>query len=111
MLTHLSAFAGALVALAFVGPLVMWLIRREEHPFIDHHGTEALNFNLSMLLYGVIAVVAVVVTLGIGVVVVGPLALVFFLAWVIAPIVGAVKANQGEGFRYPLTIRFVTERS
>ena len=58
MLTHLSAFAGAIVALAFVGPLIMWLARRDEHPFLDHHGKEALNFNLSMLLYGVIGFVA-----------------------------------------------------
>lgn len=109
MLTHLSAFAGALVALAFVGPLVMWLVRRDEHPFIDHHGKEALNFNLSMLLYFVIGIVASVATLGIGLVVVIPAAAIFFLTWVIATIVAAVKANQGEGFRYPLTIRFISD--
>lgn len=110
MLTHLSAFAGAIVALAFVGPLVMWLIRRDEHPFLDHHGTEALNFNLSMLLYGVIGVVASVATLGLGLVVVAPAVVVFFVTWVVCTIVGAVKANNGEGYRYPLTIRFVKER-
>lgn len=109
MLTHLSAFAGALVALAFVGPLVMWLIRREEHPFLDHHGKEALNFNLSLLLYGVIGIVASVATLGLGLVVVIPAIVVFFVLWVVLTIQAAVKANNGEGYRYPLTIRFIAD--
>lgn len=109
MLTHLSAFAGALIALAFVGPLVLWLIRRHEHPFIDHHGKEALNFNLSMLLYGLIGIVGTVATLGIGLVVVVPATVVFFVTWIVVTIVAAVKANNGEGYRYPLTIRFVGE--
>lgn len=109
MLTHLSAFAGAVIALAFVGPLVMWLIRRDEHPFLDHHGKEALNFNLSMLLYAVIGIVASVATLGLGLVIVGPAAIVFFVTWVVTTIVGAVKANAGEGYRYPLTIRFIKD--
>ena len=109
MLTHLSAFAGAIVALAFVGPLIMWLARRDEHPFLDHHGKEALNFNLSMLLYGVIGFVASFATLGIGLIVVIPAAVVFFVTWVVTTIVAAVKANNGEGYRYPLTIRFIGE--
>ncbi len=109
MLTHLSAFAGALIALAFIGPLVMWLIRRDEHPFLDHHGKEALNFNLSMLLYGVIGIVVSIATLGLGLVIVVPATVVFFVTWVVATIVAAVKANAGEGYRYPLTIRFVKD--
>lgn len=109
MLTHLSAFAGALIALAFIGPLVMWLIRRDEHPFLDHHGKEALNFNLSMLLYGVVGIVVSIATLGLGLVIVVPATVVFFVTWVVTTIVGAVKANAGEGYRYPLTIRFVKD--
>lgn len=109
MLTHLSAFAGALIALAFIGPLVMWLIRRDEHPFLDHHGKEALNFNLSMLLYGVVGIVVSIATLGLGLVIVVPAAVVLFVTWVVTTIVGAVKANAGEGYRYPLTIRFVKD--
>ncbi len=109
MLTHLSAFLGAMLALAFVGPLVMWLIRRDEHPFLDHHGKEALNFNLSMLLYLVIGFVASLATLGLGLVIVVPAAIVFFVTWVVTTITGAVKANAGEGYRYPLTIRFIQD--
>jgi uncharacterized protein len=108
---HLSAFVGAWVALAFLGPLVVWLLGRERHPFVDHHAKEALNFNLSWLLFGVvggvIAVLGAVVTLGLGLIAIVPLAIAFGLAWIILPIVAAVKAGNGEGYRYPLTIRFV----
>jgi uncharacterized protein len=108
-LTHLSAFVGAAVALAFVGPLVMWLIKREEHPFLDHHGKEALNFNLSMLLYAVVGVVISILTLGFGLIVAIPLGIALFVTWVVAPIIGAVKASNGEGYRYPVTIRFIAD--
>lgn len=109
MLTHLSSFAGAMVALAFVGPLVMWLIKKDEHPFLDHHGKEALNFNLSLLLYGVIGIVAAILTIGLGFIIVLPAALVGFVVWVVCTIQGAIKANNGEGYRYPITIRFITD--
>jgi uncharacterized protein len=109
---HLSAFIGAWVALAFLGPLVVWMIKREDHPFVEHHAKEALNFNLSFLLYGVVGVAIAVplglLTLGIGLI---PLVLVgvaLGLAWVVLPIVGAVKAANGEGYRYPVTIRFIS---
>jgi uncharacterized protein len=108
-LTHLSAFVGAAVALAFVGPLVMWLIKRDEHPFLDHHGKEALNFNLSMLLYAVVGVVISILTLGFGLIVAIPLGIALFVTWVVAPIIGAVKASNGEGYRYPVTIRFIAD--
>jgi uncharacterized protein len=109
---HLSAFVGAWVALAFLGPLVVWLIGRERHPFIDHHAKEALNFNLTFLLIGVVggivAVVGAVVTLGLGLIAIIPLAIALALLWIIFPIVAAVKAWDGEGYRYPLTIRFIS---
>ncbi len=109
---HLSAFVGAWVALAFLGPLVVWLVGRERHPFIDHHAKEALNFNLTFLLIGVvgglIAFFGAVVTLGLGLVVIVPAAIILGLAWIIFPIIAAVRAWDGQGYRYPLTIRFVS---
>lgn len=109
---HLSAFVGAWILLAFIGPLVVWLVGRERHPFVDHHAKEALNFNLTMLLIGavgfVVGFVGAVATLGLGLIVIAPVALALFLVWVIFPIVAAVKAWDGEGYRYPLTIRFVS---
>jgi uncharacterized protein len=109
---HLSAFVGAWVALAFLGPLLVWLLGRERHPFIDHHGKEALNFNLTFLLIGVVggllAVIGAVLTLGLGLIVIVPLAAVLAVLWIVFPIVAAVKAWDGEGYRYPLCIRFVS---
>ena len=108
MFIHLSSFAGLVVSgLTFLGPLVLWLIRRDEHPFIDHHGKEALNFNLSLLLYGVIGVIGSIVTFGVGLVVALPAIAVFFVVWIATTIQAAMKANRGEGYRYPLTIRFL----
>jgi uncharacterized protein len=108
---HLSAFLGAWAALAFVGPLVVWLLKREEHPYIAHHAREALNFNLSVLRYGVVlAILAIpigLLTLGLGllplILLVGALA----LAWLVLTIIAAVAASNGEAYRYPLTVRLV----
>jgi uncharacterized protein len=109
MLTHLSSFVGAMFALAFLGPLVMWLIKKDEHPFLDHHGKEALNFNLSLLVYMAIGIVASILTLGLGLLAFLPALVVGFVVWVICSIQGAIKANNGEGYRYPITIRFIAD--
>jgi uncharacterized Tic20 family protein len=106
LLAHVSGLvASALVGMGFVGPLVVWLLKRDDHPFVAQNAAEALNFQLSMLLYGALLVVASlpVITL----VVTLPLALVGFVLWVVLPIVAAVKASRGETWSYPLTIGFV----
>jgi uncharacterized protein len=99
----------------FVGPLLVWLFKRDEHPFADHHAKESLNFQLTVLLVLVLSVALAipalifgVLTLGIGLVLLGVLAVVAAVAWVVLPIIGAVKASNGEGYRYPLTIRFIS---
>lgn len=110
---HLSAFVGAMVALAFMGPLVVWLVRRDQGDgFAEHHAKEALNFQLSMLVYliggSVVGALLALLTLGIGLIVIVPVGVAVFLAWVVLPILAAVKASNGEGYRYPITIRFVS---
>ncbi len=99
----------------FVGPLLVWLFKRDEHPYTDHHTKEALNFQLTVLLVLVLSVALAipimlfgVVTLGLGLLLFGALAVVALVAWIVLPIIGAVKASNGEGYRYPLTIRFVS---
>lgn len=110
---HLSAFVGAWVALAFVGPLVIWLIRREQgDAFAEQHAKEALNFNLSMLIYlvvgGIVGGILTLVTLGIGLIVLLPVALALLAVWVVCTILAAVKASNGESYRYPVTLRLVS---
>jgi uncharacterized protein len=114
---HLAGLGAGLATAAifgWVGPLIVWLIKRDEHPFVDHHAKEALNFQLTVLI--VIAASAVLVvpaaiigvlTLGIGLLLFGAIALAAVVVWFLFPILAAIKASNGEGYRYPLTIRFV----
>ena len=103
MLCHLAAFA-AFVGVPFgniVGPLVVWLMKREESLFIDAHGKEALNFQISMTIYVVISAILILIVIGIFLLV----GLLFFE--ITAIIKAAVRANNGQEHRYPLTIRFI----
>lgn len=99
---HLSAFLGAWLALAFLGPLVVWLVKRDEHPFIAMHAKEALNFNISILIYAFVSFILVFLIIGI------PMLIAIGIGWLVLTIVAAVKASNGEAYRYPLTIRFVS---
>ena len=98
---HLSAFVGAWVALAFVGPLVVWLVKRDQDPFVAEHAKEALNFNLTFLIALVVSALLALVLIGFV------LLAVVAVAWIILTIIAAVRANNGEHYRYPLTIRFI----
>ncbi len=103
MFTHLAAFAGVVVPYVgnVVGPLVMWLIKKDQMPFVDDQGKEAVNFQISMVIYGVAALALCLVLIG------------FFLLPVVAiidivfVIIATIKASEGEAYRYPLTIRLI----
>jgi len=103
MLCHLSALCG-FIGIPFGnvwGPLIIWLIKREESPYIDAHGKEALNFQISVSIYGVVAGILIIVLIGL------PILLALMVADVVFIIKAAVKANDGQSYRYPLTIRFL----
>ncbi len=103
MAAHLSAYLGLFGGIMwFVGPLVVWLAKRDEHPFIEYHAKEALNFNITWTLYTIVAGVSVLVLVGI---VLLPVVLV---AWFVLPLIAGIKASNGESYRYPMTIRFVS---
>lgn len=108
MIAHLSALVAAGVGgLSVLGPLVVWLVRKDQDRFVRHHAVEALNFNLSVMLYMVLGI-ALAFTV-VGLVVVIPAAIIGFFVWFVTSIVAAVKAQRGEGYRYPLTIRLIRE--
>jgi len=90
---------------------VVWLAKRDAHPFVDAQAKDALNFNLSALLYTVavfaFGFVFTVVTFGLGILFFIPLVIGVMIAWVVLVVVAAVKASKGELYRYPLTTRFV----
>jgi uncharacterized Tic20 family protein len=100
-LTQLSALVMFLGIPAVIGPLVVWLIKRDDDPFIDYSGKEALNFNISFLIYGVVAAFLIILLIGLI------LLPIVFVVWLVLVIVAAVKTSNGEYYRYPLTIRFV----
>lgn len=103
MFVHLAAFAGYLtVALGFiVGPLILWLIKKEDSSYVDYHGKEALNFQISFFIYGLIAGALILVFIGVILLpIVGILHLIFM-------IIGTIRASEGTYYRFPLTIRFI----
>ncbi|MFN8076113.1 MAG: DUF4870 domain-containing protein [Kineosporiaceae bacterium] len=97
---HLSGFVAAYVALGFLGPLVVRLAVGQRSAFVHRHATEALNFNLSVLLWIVISVPLCLLLIGI------PMLIGVGITYLIASIMGAVAAQRGEEFRYPITLRF-----
>ena len=90
---------------------MVWLARRDAHPFVDAQAKEALNFNLSALLYAVaifvLGFVFTMATFGLAIIVLIPLVLAAMIAWLVLVVMAAVEASKGELYRYPLTIRFV----
>lgn len=99
-LGHLSAFALFLGVPSFVGPLVVWLIRRDD-VFAGDQAKEALNFNISMTIYFIGSVIAILLLVGIL------LIPVVMLSWFVLTLVATIKASNGEYYRYPATIRFI----
>ncbi len=106
MLCHLLAiFSG------FIGPLIMWLVKKDESKFCDYHGRESLNFSLSLFIYNIVAVTVVtiiaLVTCGIGFVLY-PLLLCVPVFGLVMHIIALTSANRGEWYRYPMAIRIIS---
>jgi uncharacterized protein len=102
MAVHLSALVGLVGIPSLLGPLVVWLIKKDQMAFVDDQGKEALNFNLT-LLFAVIACVPLVFCFGLGVIAI----IGVVIAGLIFSIIAAVKANDGVAYRYPLTLRLI----
>ena len=107
MICHLAALAGIVVPVVgcIIGPLIVWQIKKEEFPFVDEQGKEAVNFQISMSLYLLISAIIWIplsfVCIGVFIpVAISIVDLIFLL-------IAAVKANDGHHYRYPLTIRFI----
>jgi uncharacterized Tic20 family protein len=119
MFLHISALAGLVLGgFFFLGPLIMWLIKKDESAFVDRHGRSALNFYISLVVYavaaGVLLVLIAVVTLGLGLILLIPLIVVVGIAaavlLILLPVLAAMKAREGQEYRYPLSIRFIHDR-
>jgi len=101
MAIHLTQLLNFVVPLAgIIAPIVIWQIQKEKMPALDVHGKIVVNWMLSLLIY--VAISGVLIFLLIGF----PLLMLLGALGVIFPIIGGIKANQGEAWRYPGSIRF-----
>ena len=100
---HLSLLAGLLVPFAgLIVPVVIWQLKKDELPGLDVHGKVVVNWIISVVIYGIVSCLLVLVAIGIALLLaLGAVALVF-------PIIGAIKANEGVVWKYPLSITFLS---
>lgn len=94
LLCHLSIFIGV----PLLAPFVVYLVKKQDDPVVREHAKEALNFHLSLAIYSIVLFVTVVGAL---------LVPLIYIAALILAILAAVKASNGEFYRYPLTLRLV----
>ena len=107
LFAHLSALLAGLLTGhwlgvgCFIGPLIIWLAKREGMPFVDDQAKEALNFNIT------VAIAALVCGLLMFVLVGFVLLPILGVLWLVCVILAAIKANEGERYRYPFALRFI----
>lgn len=103
MFCHVAVFAGCLFPLGnIIGPLVVWLMKKEVYPFVDHHGRQAVNFQITFL-------VAMLASLLLSFVLVGVFMLIgFSIVALVVTIRAIVAASRGQYYRYPFCIRFIS---
>ena len=99
---HWGAIVAMVVAMAFLGPLLVLLVKGNDSPYVRRQAVESLNFQLTILIAGLVS--GLLLLVGIGLILL-PLV---GLAWLVFTIIGAIKASAGEDYRYPLNLRMVS---
>jgi len=102
MFLHLTLLAVHLLPVPVVPALIMWLIKRDQSSFIDDHGKEAVNFQISLVLYSLVGFPLMFVC-GIGIAV----WVAAYVLGIVGLILASVAANKGQFYRYPVCLRFV----
>ena len=102
MLCHLIAFSGFIVPFgSLIGPLIIWLVKKDEMPFVDDQGKESLNFQLTMFIAVIVSIILMFVFIGfllLGVIIIFQIVVV---------IIASIKASDGVRYRYPFAIRLI----
>lgn len=107
LFAHLSALLGAVVTGhlwglgCFLGPLIIWLVKKDSMPFVNDQAKEALNFNITVAIAAFVCGVLMIVL--IGLLLLPALAVI----WLVCVIIAAIKANEGERYRYPFALRLI----
>lgn len=114
MFAHLSALLGGLVTSGwagsigfFIGPLVIWMMKKDTMPFVGDQAKEALNFAITVSLACFVLLMLTILSLGIGALLTVPLMMIIGITALILIIIAAVKANEGVAYRYPIALRLV----
>jgi hypothetical protein len=102
LICHLSALSGFIIPFGnLVVPIIIWSAKKDEFPMVDEHGKEVINFQISFTIWFIVS--AILIFLLIGIFLLAALALL----QLVFVIIGALKADRGELFRYPMTIQFI----
>lgn len=102
MFCHFAAFFGLIFPFGnLLGPLIVWQIKKDMHPFIDDQGKEALNFQISVALAAFLCFLLMVVVIGF------PLLALLSVAAVVLAVIAGIKANEGQRYRYPFSWRLL----
>lgn len=101
IILHLSQYAGLLIPFAsLIAPIVIWQMKKNEMPALDAHGIQVVNWQISMLIYAAVSAILMFVLIGFA------MLAILGVLWLIFPLIGTIKANNGELWSYPLTIKF-----
>ncbi|MEL0633570.1 DUF4870 domain-containing protein [Pseudoalteromonas carrageenovora] len=102
MLCHLSALAGFVIPFgSIIGPLIVWLIKKDEMPIVDEHGKKALNFQITVAIAYLVCILLMFAVIGL---ILLPIVAIFSLVMVI---IASIKANEGKEFNYPLSLNLI----
>ena len=102
MIAHLSSLAGLVIPFGnFVGPLIVWLMKKDQMPFVDDQGKESVNFQITVTIAALVA--GLTICIGIGLFLLPIVA----VAAIVMAIIAGIKANEGVRYRYPFTLRLI----
>ena len=102
MFAHLASLVGIVIPLGTIlGPLVVWLVKKDTMPFVDDQGKEAVNFNITVLIAVIVSGLLTLVLIGFV------LLFAVGIAWLVLTIMAAIKANEGVAYRYPFALRLI----
>lgn len=102
MYSHLAAFGGLLIPFGnVVGPLIIWLLKRDEYPFVEQEAKESLNFQITVSIAAIVAGLLSVILIGIPLLIA---ILIFDLVFVIKAI---LETDKGHSYRYPFNLRLI----
>lgn len=102
LICHLSALSGYVIPFGnLIVPIIIWSMKKEEMPMVDRHGKEVINFQISMTIWIIVSAFLIFLLIGI------PLLIILAILQVVFVIIGAIKADNGELYKYPMTIQFI----